>query len=63
MELTEYDVEIASCNMIHVVSFLKIDADIQAILRFSLRDLRGYSAGITDERDLCVTSLRWSKAQ
>jgi hypothetical protein len=46
--------------MIYVLSFLKIDVDVQAILRLNLRDLRGGSVGITDERDLCVTPLRWS---
>jgi hypothetical protein len=38
--------------MIYILSFMKIDADLQAILRFGLRNLRGCNVGITEERDL-----------
>jgi hypothetical protein len=48
----EYGIEMVSCDMIYVPSFMKIDAGIQAILRFSFRNLRGCNVGITDGRDL-----------
>jgi hypothetical protein len=50
--LMEYAVEIASCGMTHVPSFMKIGAGILAILLFCLRNLRGCNAGITDGRGL-----------
>jgi hypothetical protein len=31
---------------------MKIGIGVQAILRFSFRNLRGYNVGITGERDL-----------
>jgi hypothetical protein len=48
----DYAVEIDSRDMIHIQIFMKIPADIQAILRFSLRKLRGCNVGITNGRDL-----------
>jgi hypothetical protein len=45
-------VEIASCGMIYIPSFMKIGKGIQAILRFCLRNLIGCNVGITDGRDL-----------
>jgi hypothetical protein len=45
-------VEIVSCGMICVPSFIKIGTGVQAILRFCFRNLRGCNVGITDERDL-----------
>jgi hypothetical protein len=54
-----YAVEIPSQGMIFLPSFMKIDAGVQAILRFCLRNLRGCNVGITDGRDLLFTSLRW----
>jgi hypothetical protein len=39
-------------DMVYIPSFIKIDVGVQAILRFSLRNLSGCDAGITDERDL-----------
>jgi hypothetical protein len=48
-----YAVEMASCGMICVMpNFMKIGTGIQAILRFSLINLKGCIAGITDRRDL-----------
>jgi hypothetical protein len=44
-------VEMTSCNMIYVRSFMKIGAGTQAILKFCLRNLRGCDVGITDGRD------------
>jgi hypothetical protein len=44
--------EIPSCSMVHVPSFMKIDAGFQAILRFRFRNLRGCNVGISDGRDL-----------
>jgi hypothetical protein len=38
--------------MTYIPSLMKIDAGVQAILRFSLRNLRGCNVGITDGKDL-----------
>jgi hypothetical protein len=46
-----YSVEIASCGMIHVPSFMKIGTCVQAILMFFLSNFNGCNVGITDERD------------
>jgi hypothetical protein len=43
-----YTIEMASCGMIYIPSFVKIGTSIQAILRFCLRDLRGCNVGTTD---------------
>jgi hypothetical protein len=50
-----------SCDTIHLPRFMTIGAGVQAILRFFLRNLNGCNAGITDERDLRITSLRWGQ--
>jgi hypothetical protein len=55
----KYLVEMASRGMICIPTFMKIATGVQAILRFCLRNLRGYNVGITDERDLCITPLSW----
>jgi hypothetical protein len=55
----KYNVEIASCSMIYIHNLFKIHAGIQAIFMFSLRDLRDSNVGITDERNLSVTPLKW----
>jgi hypothetical protein len=44
--------EIGSDSMIYVPSFMQIGADIQPIIRFCLRNLRGCNFGITEVRDL-----------
>jgi hypothetical protein len=46
-----YAVEMASCGMIYLPSFMKIGTGVQAILRFCLRNLKGCDVGITDGRD------------
>jgi hypothetical protein len=53
-----YTVDVTSDGMIYIPSFMKTYAGVQAILRFSLRNLRGCNAGITDGKDLWVTPLR-----
>jgi hypothetical protein len=52
-------IQIDSCGMIRIPSFVKIGTGVQAILRFGLRNLRGCNIGIRDERDLGITTLRW----
>jgi hypothetical protein len=47
-----YTVEMASCGMIYLPSFVKIGTGVQAILRSCLRNLRGCDVGITDGRDV-----------
>jgi hypothetical protein len=42
-----YAIEIGSCEMICLIIFMKIDAGIQAISRFCLRNLRGCNVGFT----------------
>jgi hypothetical protein len=46
-----YAVEMASCDMIYLPSFMKIGTGVQTILRFCLRNLKGCNVGITDRRD------------
>jgi hypothetical protein len=48
----EYGVEMASGDVVYVASFIKTEAGVQAILRFSSRNLRGWNVGITNRRDL-----------
>jgi hypothetical protein len=45
----QYAVEMASYGIIHVCipSFMKVSTGIQAMLRFSLSNLRGCNVGIT----------------
>jgi hypothetical protein len=45
-------VKVASCGIIHISSLMKTGTCVKAILRFGLWNLRGYSVGITDGRDL-----------
>jgi hypothetical protein len=47
-----YAIEMATCNMMHLQSFMKIGTSIRAILRFCLRNLKGCNGGITNGRDL-----------
>jgi hypothetical protein len=49
-----------TCGMIYIPSFVKIGEDVQAILKFSLRNLRGCNVGISDVRYLVITPLRWA---
>jgi hypothetical protein len=46
-----YVTEMALCGIIYIPSFMKIGIDVQALLRFCLRNLRGSNAGFTDSRD------------
>jgi hypothetical protein len=48
----KYTVEMASCGMIYIPSYMKIGTDIQAILRCLLRNLRDCNAGIAGGRDI-----------
>jgi hypothetical protein len=47
-----YAIEMASRNVIHLPSFMKIGAGVQAILRVCLSILKGCIVGITDDRYL-----------
>jgi hypothetical protein len=47
-----YTVEMASCGMICLASFMKTDSGVQAIVRFCLRNFNGCNVGITDGREL-----------
>jgi hypothetical protein len=47
----KYAVEMASCGMIYLPSFMKIGTGVQTILRFFLRNSRGCNVGITDGKD------------
>jgi uncharacterized protein YraI len=47
-----YAVEMYSCGVINVPSFMKIGRGVQAILRFCLRNLIGCNVSVTDVRDL-----------
>jgi hypothetical protein len=44
--------EMVSRGIIYVPSFVKIRKGFQAILRFGLRNLRGFNVGVTDGREL-----------
>jgi hypothetical protein len=56
-----YAVEIASCGMIYLQSFMKIATGVQEILRFCLRNLKGCNVDITGGRDLRSALLRWAQ--
>jgi hypothetical protein len=57
----EYAIEMASCGMMYIPRFMKIGADIQAILRLCLRSLRDCNVGITDGWDLGITPFKWGQ--
>jgi hypothetical protein len=44
----KYTVETASCGMICIPNSMKFGRGVQLILRFHLRNLRGFNIGITD---------------
>jgi hypothetical protein len=54
----KYGVEMTSCDMIFLPSFMKICAGVQAILRFRLSNMNGCNVGITDEVHRRA-GLRW----
>jgi hypothetical protein len=47
-----YAVEMASCDVIYIPSFMKIDTGVQAMSRFCHRNLRGCNICITNGWDL-----------
>jgi hypothetical protein len=47
----KYAVEIASCGIIYFMCVIKFGIGVEAILRLSLRNLKGCNVGITDGRD------------
>jgi hypothetical protein len=51
-------VEMASCGMIHIPSFMKIGTGVRAILRFCLGNLRDCNVAITDGGGLEGLSFR-----
>jgi hypothetical protein len=57
--LQKYAIEMASCGMVYIPRFMKINAGLQTWLRFCLRSLRGWNVGITDGSYLWNTPLRW----
>jgi hypothetical protein len=48
----------SSCELF-IPSFMKTGKSFQTILRFCLRNVIGFSVGITDGRVLCIMTLRW----
>jgi hypothetical protein len=48
----EVIVEMGSCGMIFVPSFMKIGPGIQEILRVVLSNWKGSNVGITDRKDI-----------
>jgi hypothetical protein len=47
-----YAVEMASCDMICIPSFVKIGTGVQAVIRLCLSNLNFYNVGIIDATDL-----------
>jgi hypothetical protein len=45
-----YDVEMAYYGIIYVPSFMKINTDIQTVLRFDLSNFTDFNVGIIDGR-------------
>jgi hypothetical protein len=58
----EYAAVINSCGIIYISSCMKIDAGVQALLRFSFENLRICNDGITEGRDLEITLFRLGRA-
>jgi hypothetical protein len=48
----EYAVEMASCGMMYIPSFMKIGMDVHAMLMFCLSNLRVFNVDITNGRNL-----------
>jgi hypothetical protein len=48
----KYGVEMASYGTMYIPGFMKIGTGVQAILRFSLRNIRSCDVGITERRGL-----------
>jgi hypothetical protein len=59
----EVRLEIASCGIICISSFMKTGIDIQAIFRFCLSNLRGCNIGVTDGRFIrCTVEMAYPKS-
>jgi hypothetical protein len=43
-----------SCSMIYISGYIKTGTDIQGILQFCLRSLRGCNVGLTDGRNFPI---------
>jgi hypothetical protein len=54
-----YAVEMSSCGIIFLLSFVKIYKGLQAILRFYLSNLNGCNVGITSGSHLWSPTLKW----
>jgi hypothetical protein len=50
-----YAVEMGSCDMIYLLSFMNIDTSVQVIIRLGFRYLRGCSVGIPSRRVVTST--------
>jgi hypothetical protein len=46
-----YAADMPSCGMIFLPSFMKTGKDVERILKFRFRNLKGCNVGITDGRD------------
>jgi uncharacterized protein YraI len=57
----EYAVEMASCSMIFLPSFMKINKGVQALFRFCLSNMNGCNVGSTNGKDLSNAPLRWAQ--
>jgi hypothetical protein len=53
-----YPIEMDSCGVIYVPSFMKTGTGVQAILRFCLNNLACCNVGVSDGRDLRNTPFR-----
>jgi hypothetical protein len=60
-EVCRWDGFILHDIRIKLSSFMKMGTGVQAILRFSLRNIKGCNSGITDGRDVWSTPLRWNQ--
>jgi hypothetical protein len=47
-DLWIYAIEMVSCGMTYIPSFMKIGKSVRALLRRSFRTLKGCNVGITD---------------
>jgi hypothetical protein len=59
----KYAVEMASDGMIYscILNFMNNCTGVQAVLRFGIRNLRGYNVVIADGRDFLDKPLRWAQ--
>jgi hypothetical protein len=48
-------------GMIYTQSFMEIGTGVQVVLRVCLNNLKHCHVGITDGRDLRITTLRWAQ--